>query len=108
MGAITRRVDRRAGGAAVLHSSAMRVGRVGLAEMPLGNAVKAEEHVIVRLGQIRRRDGVERLDVIGVGVEGLRAGDPKLWRKTRSFVVDLHHHRLPGGCPLRFHWALRR
>jgi hypothetical protein len=66
----------------------MGAGGVGLAHVALGQAVVGKEHVVVRLGQIRRGNRVQRGDVVGVGVERLhrRHGSLGACRATSSIT----------------------
>ena len=57
--------------AAVRRCQAMAAGRIGLAQVPLGNAVKAEEQVIVASVEMLARTGHQCIDVVRIVVVGL-------------------------------------
>ena len=51
----------------------------------------------MRLRQVRGRHRVHRLDVVGVGVEGLDGRDAQFRRLTRDFLHHADDDRFPGG-----------
>ena len=75
LGAVAGGVNGRARRATVGDFGAVSLGGIRFAQVPLGNAVIAEEQMIVWLLQIRRRDRVQCFDIICVGKKWLDGAD---------------------------------
>ena len=66
--------------------------------MANGDAVVGKQHVVVGMGvEVGLGHGVQSLDVIGILVEGLDAGDFGFRRVHGGVGVDLDHHSFPRG-----------